>query len=336
MENIIAKNLKSRHYNNIFTDVWDYYGYRAVYKPSCLRNPETEGAWLIDWIEPREWTDQTLVVLHCQDFLTQDDSGEWLELTAIEQHYGDRAGQVVVITWNMDLHLEYSGPCHVVYFPGHTYDLINKWHRAEYQGWQTKFHNTKRPNNWQCLNGTARHHRRLVWNWILQLPNGHASLGFDHPLVKDTYEQWTDSSRIHDQDNFFTLEWLYKSTQINVVTETQYRETQGIITEKTYFAFAGCQVPIIIGHKNIVQQCRDLGFDMFDDIIDNSYDSVENANRWIRALNDNRSRLLEGIDTQALMPRLIYNQEHLMNGLQTVLLGAFLIRVREVVDSLAK
>ena len=107
MKDIIAKNLKNRHYNNIFTDVWSHYGYQVHYKPSCLRNPETEGPWLIDWLDPNEWTDQTLVVLHCQDFLTQDESGNWLELQAIDEHYGDRANQVVVITWNMDLHLEH-------------------------------------------------------------------------------------------------------------------------------------------------------------------------------------------------------------------------------------
>lgn len=70
---------------------------------------------------------------------------------------------------------------------------------------------------------------------------------------------------------------------LNVVLETSYEKLTNLaidehlwrvpfVTEKTAKAFAVGQIPIILGPLNQVAITRNLGFDLFDDIIDHSYD----------------------------------------------------------------
>lgn len=64
---------------------------------------------------------------------------------------------------------------------------------------------------------------------------------------------------------------------INVVTETNEFDSDTImLSEKTFKAFAWHQIPIFNATKGHVDTVRSLGFDLFDDIIDHSYDSAPN------------------------------------------------------------
>jgi hypothetical protein len=71
---------------------------------------------------------------------------------------------------------------------------------------------------------------------------------------------------------------------INVISESSMDQytyqfhgwSRGMLTEKTVKAYAACQLPIWFAVKGFVQYQRELGFDVFDDIIDHSYDNVEN------------------------------------------------------------
>ena len=71
---------------------------------------------------------------------------------------------------------------------------------------------------------------------------------------------------------------IVKQSYINLVSETDDgSETNGIfITEKSLKPFIYSQIPIILGKSGIVNHLRSYGFDMFDDIIDHAYDSVDN------------------------------------------------------------
>jgi len=58
----------------------------------------------------------------------------------------------------------------------------------------------------------------------------------------------------------------------------------------------GCNLPIILSGTGAVAHLRELGFDMFDDIIDHSYDYIPNPfDRIIHAVKDNH-RLLADCD----------------------------------------
>lgn len=63
---------------------------------------------------------------------------------------------------------------------------------------------------------------------------------------------------------------------VNFVLETGFETNEKwsvpMITEKTTRAFVYGQVPIFVIYKNTLEFVRSLGFDLFDDIIDHSYD----------------------------------------------------------------
>ena len=125
-------------------------------------------------------------------------------------------------------------------------------------------------------------------------------------LYKDNYaeiikNQWkitqpklpliVDNKNLHDKCMPSDLNPdLYDNTLINLVTETyyhfQYNKVSNLfITEKTWKPFTAYQIPVIIGPKGEVDYLRCIGFDMFDDIIDHSYDSEPDSTRVFGAIN---------------------------------------------------
>lgn len=92
----------------------------------------------------------------------------------------------------------------------------------------------------------------------------------------------------------------------NIVTESAYehpnvlnnpyistivaQHTAGI-TEKTFKAFVLGQVPILVAPKGTVAACRKLGFDMYDDVVDHSYDGEPNPRLRLKLIVNEVERL---------------------------------------------
>jgi len=108
---------------------------------------------------------------------------------------------------------------------------------------------------------------------------------FDIKNNKKIYEN-------NDNDNFSNyqnvLKKYYYNTFIEIISETSFTESSFLITEKTQNCFYGCNFPIWISSKGTVSYLRNLGFDVFDDIIDHSYDDIDNPiERIYHAINNN-------------------------------------------------
>jgi len=67
---------------------------------------------------------------------------------------------------------------------------------------------------------------------------------------------------------------IYKETFVELISETLYDTETGIVTEKFLNSVYGYNFPIIISTPFTVNYLRNIGFDMFDDIIDHSYDVI--------------------------------------------------------------
>ena len=72
---------------------------------------------------------------------------------------------------------------------------------------------------------------------------------------------------------------------INLVLETGFEDNIAwnvpVITEKSAKPFFWGQVPIFVSYHNTIPYIRKLGFDLFDDIIDHSYDNEINPTKRI-------------------------------------------------------
>lgn len=65
---------------------------------------------------------------------------------------------------------------------------------------------------------------------------------------------------------------LYENSFLEIVNETTYYNHGVFVTEKFLNSVYGFNFPILISNPGTVQYLRGLGFDMFDSVIDHSYD----------------------------------------------------------------
>lgn len=106
---------------------------------------------------------------------------------------------------------------------------------------------------------------------------------------------------------------VYSELSIEVVVETNQTADTFFITEKTFRPIAYGKLFLVIGSPQFEQNLKSIGFDIFDDIIDKSYDSESSYYR-VEAVFKSLGELLRNpIDMQALLPRLQANKRVLEN-----------------------
>lgn len=146
-----------------------------------------------------------------------------------------------------------------------------------------------------CLNNEQRKHRTLMIHYLIKeglIDDGYVSyLRYDGSkklsmvdnkgeIVLDVKTKqltlpWEDGiTKDAGLDNRFGLQTkVSNKSYIDVVTESS-TSFWPFKTEKSLKPFYNLQFPIIYGHEGIVSDLRELGFDMFDDIINHDYDIV--------------------------------------------------------------
>ena len=104
----------------------------------------------------------------------------------------------------------------------------------------------------------------------------------------------------HSNDNFnnfqHQLRPRYQNSFVEIVSESMFAAPGFFVTEKTANAFFACNFPIVFGGVGIVQHLRDIGLDVFDDIVDHSYDNIHNPIDRITTGIDQNHRLLTDAD----------------------------------------
>ena len=91
-----------------------------------------------------------------------------------------------------------------------------------------------------------------------------------------------------------SLSKYYKETFIEIINETSYVEKCFVTSEKTTNSILGCCFPIWLSSPGTVKFYREMGMDVFDDIIDHSYDSIDNPiDRMNAAITRNKALLTD-------------------------------------------
>jgi hypothetical protein len=147
----------------------------------------------------------------------------------------------------------------------------------------------------------------------------------DPIFVKNIIENETtlildrNNDQIHENDRTHES-YIYEQTAISLVTETYADSNRGLfITEKSYKPIANCHFQIWIAQPGMVKFFRQMGFDMFDDIIDNSYDDIDDDIERFEAALDSLEKFLSKckklitFNKQELQIRLLKNQEKYFN-----------------------
>jgi hypothetical protein len=109
---------------------------------------------------------------------------------------------------------------------------------------------------------------------ILDIGNQKLQSSFQH--IDDPYTPSRIDNLIDNVGNFEKLRNNYKNSFIEIINETNCPEIAFLMTEKFLNSIYACNFPLICGSKGTVKFLRDFGFDMFDDVIDHSYDDIDN------------------------------------------------------------
>jgi hypothetical protein len=68
---------------------------------------------------------------------------------------------------------------------------------------------------------------------------------------------------------------VFEPTCVSLITEPAYYERETIVTEKTIMSMWAGTIPIWVGGWRIADYLKQAGFDTFDDIVDHSYQNLE-------------------------------------------------------------
>jgi len=154
--------------------------------------------------------------------------------------------------------------------------------------------------------------------------------GTQLPLLIDGIIDRINNDTEHNQTNS-----IFHSCAFNLVVESSSQTDPGVwrshfITEKTFKAFGLRQIPLWFAVPGLVAQVRKLGFDLFDDIVDHSYDTIpdehtrfasvaqqvnqldqqltlDQCQQLRRSLLDRLNQNFELVKTQAEQVQTIYN-----------------------------
>jgi hypothetical protein len=105
---------------------------------------------------------------------------------------------------------------------------------------------------------------------------------------------------------------VYKKSLFHIIAESATH--QPALSEKTFKVFAVGQIPIMCGPRYAIQHLRELGFDVFDDIVDHSYDGILDWKTRINAMHTSLDKLAE-LDINIILDqthiRRTKNKQHL-------------------------
>lgn len=300
-------------YTILFEQTFSELGFDVVGIWNAFDPPyENNAGWPLK-LPKVEFKTNTILIMHFQDFVTFN-NGRIIELDRVAEYYGNYANQIVVTHMHPELDKVYTGPIKLVEFSNHNYSLINVL-AAKWTAWK---HITEMPKTkpWQSLNGRMCPHRRRVVDILQSWPNGMLSYGNEISLPEWGYDTYRGTE---NDDNFIRLANVYGSCAVNIVTETLYDPWPGLYCEKTLLAMLAQQIPIVIGHQGIVQQLKTAGFDMFEDLVDTSYDSMPNETRLEQALHLNQDLILGNVDLAPYQDRLIEQRRFLLDDFPSIM-----------------
>lgn len=134
-----------------------------------------------------------------------------------------------------------------------------------------------------------------------EFEEGYAIFKKSHLTINDEYEIYSigENDNVGNFKNKLTP--YYQNTFVEIIAETSYTESCYNLTEKTLNSIYGCCFPILLCSAGSVSFLRSMGMDMFDDVVDHSYDSIEDpTDRMYKAVTDNLELLTNNQKTKEL------------------------------------
>ena len=148
-----------------------------------------------------------------------------------------------------------------------------------------------------------------------------------HEILLDWGLQYGSTNNCENYQKFLQTN-VFEPSCVSLITEPALYEKETIITEKTIMALYGGTIPIWVGGWRIPDYMKSLGFDIFDDVVDHSYQSLDDPyDRCYYAIEKNIN-LLRGFDKFFIQQ----NQERLVKNVSLLKENVFLAECNKMVD----
>lgn len=182
--------------------------------------------------------------------------------------------------------------------------------------------------------GRPRPHRQVVKQKILNSSVAHCFLQNDMvPVIEKEFSDksiwWEDDISVDEDDyrkcwyhgqNLMLSQVIpfkvYNQSTASIVMETIYQDDLFFPTEKITKAFLSLRLFVFVGTQYFLKNLRDLGFQTFDHIIDESYDNIsDDQQRWNAAMDQALWLAEQPQETwiKKAIPQLLHNYQHIMS-----------------------
>lgn len=161
------------------------------------------------------------------------------------------------------------------------------------------------------------HHGHVTCNWHSKktypgVIYGEQNLSH-YPKLQPELLKWQHNN-VPASGNFLNSLFISKNIPGPIILQCETILDFYFPTEKSHQAFSIKRIPLTIGSQGHIQNLRALGFDVFDDLIDYSYDLIpDKISRIHCAIKDNKHVLTNTIDLAQYQKRLDTNQQCLAN-----------------------
>jgi hypothetical protein len=127
--------------------------------------------------------------------------------------------------------------------------------------------------------------------------------------------------------NYLLKSTVFEPSCISLITEPLCFERETLHTEKTIMALYGGTFPIWVGGWKLADHAQDLGFDVFDDIIDHSYQALDDPwDRCYCAVKNNLELLTNFDRTRELIEK---NLDRLKKNVEVLETNPFALDVEK-------
>lgn len=200
-----------------------------------------------------------------------------------------------------------------------------------------------RPYVYSCLNRKPHTHRIINWFSLRDTPGGLWSMyNIDGAEVvanfsgaSDLDRRWQQEKQHLATDCFNDLNCdhpAFTQSYINVVTETVMRDSV-FVSEKTWKSVACGQFTLILGCMGAVSYLRNIGVDVFDDIIDHSYDLEPDWYKRIQLMQQSFQKLVASDVTELWLRTQQRREQNRTNFFKGEFVDSY---VKEINDSISK
>ena len=281
----------------MFTKIVKQFFPNSIVSTAALRFPITSRGWgvympgpdLCRFNEPNFW-----LILNLQDMLTCKPGEIPSELKQIHKFYESWANlsRIIVVVWPIGIATAWpDSGFHIVEFSTHQHETWLQYKKKE-KILRNAFADKHKDFefNFMCMNRIAKPHRKIAYNKLKLYNTGNCSLQSDgRELIYPCLDFRVYERQYNNFTNLLSLEKNFNTALFSIITESQYYEQFGIITEKTFNAIVAGHPFMIIGHRNILQQIQQLGFKTYNNIFKEEYDVVDNNDRINAIIESNAS-----------------------------------------------